>query len=85
MVEKGSEMRLLSDETHLCSEKFLKGCLDLFVKPSELIAASNINKGIRPQKLEEKDKMMAMIEKQEQEKKLSAQNNKKGGNKKIKK
>jgi hypothetical protein len=28
-------VRLLSDDVHLCSETFLKRCLDLFVKPSE--------------------------------------------------
>ena len=28
-------VRLLGDEIHLCSEAFLKKCLDLFVKPSE--------------------------------------------------
>jgi hypothetical protein len=63
LCDKGNEMRLLSDDAHLCSELFLNKCIGLFTKPSELIAASNINKGVRPEKLEDKEKMLAAIEK----------------------
>jgi len=69
LTERGADMRLMSDETHLCSELFLTNCMDLFTKPSELVAASNLNKGIRPSKLEEKDKLLVQIEKQEEDKK----------------
>eukprot|EP00347_Sterkiella_histriomuscorum_P011179 403373446 len=74
----GQQCRLLSNNQHLCSEKFIQKCLEEFKQQSEQIAIQNIKKGIKPSTQEEKKKPQMTQSTQ----KKGGKSNNKGGKKK---
>ena len=50
-LECTEKVRLMPDETHLCSVAFLNKCVDVFSKRLEQEAIECVKKGLRPDKL----------------------------------